>query len=161
MMMMTTMPLLLPRTLLLFLVGIVGTTTTTALQMGPLLSTCVDACEAGCAQIRAVQAQRGDTDTTMDFELKVAGDNRSALTAADTAAQRVIVGSLRAAWGVNLRIVGEEDDDDEETTMGEFPALRRDLFDDDIGETADIDIKDITIYVDPLDGTREVRKLEM
>lgn len=37
----------------------------------------------------------------------------------------------------------------------DFKPLRRDLFDDDIGETADIDPSEVTVFVDPLDGTRE------
>eukprot|EP00957_Ditylum_brightwellii_P166553 12678214-Ditylum_brightwellii.AAC.1 len=36
-----------------------------------------------------------------------------------------------------------------------FEPLRKDIFDDDIGETAEIDMSDVTIFVDPLDGTRE------
>lgn len=147
----------LSRNLLFLLIGLVGTT---ALQIGPLLSTCVEACQAGCVEIRAVQAKRDSAN--IDFELKVEGDNRSALTEADTAAQRAIVGSLRQAWGAHLRIIGEEDDNEalqESIVKGSFPELRKDLFEDDIGETADIDIKDITVYLDPLDGTREVRRL--
>uniref|UniRef100_A0A7S3LGC9 3'(2'),5'-bisphosphate nucleotidase 1 n=1 Tax=Amphora coffeiformis TaxID=265554 RepID=A0A7S3LGC9_9STRA len=148
---------------LIMVLFLVAVETTTGLQIGPLLSTCVDACQLGCAEIRAVQAKRINDDKDNDsngieFELKVQGDNRSALTEADTAAQRAIIGSLRQAWGVQLRIVGEEDDDEalaESIAHGVFPELDRDLFQDDIGETADIPIEDITIYVDPLDGTRE------
>ena len=132
--------------------------TTTALQIGPLLSTCVEACRAGCAEIRAVQAKRTTGD--VEFEFKVEGDNRSALTEADTAAQRAIVGALRQTWGGQLRIIAEEDDDDEQLKemidQKAFPKLRKDLFEDDIGETAELDLSEVTIYVDPLDGTREV-----
>jgi broad specificity phosphatase PhoE/3'-phosphoadenosine 5'-phosphosulfate (PAPS) 3'-phosphatase len=139
------------------------------LQIGPLLSTCIDACQAGCEAIRAVQAKHNDGDKTnngqISYELKVAGDNRSALTAADTAAQKAIVGALRQTWGPHLKIIGEEDED--ETLTQElsdasssssslpFPTLRTDLLQDDIGETPVLDYKDVTIYVDPLDGTRE------
>eukprot|EP00591_Stephanopyxis_turris_P013107 CAMPEP_0195529646 /NCGR_PEP_ID=MMETSP0794_2-20130614/32269_1 /TAXON_ID=515487 /ORGANISM="Stephanopyxis turris, Strain CCMP 815" /LENGTH=366 /DNA_ID=CAMNT_0040660993 /DNA_START=34 /DNA_END=1134 /DNA_ORIENTATION=- len=128
------------------------------LQIGPLLSTCVDACQRGCAEIRSVQACRERTGDDLKFELKDSSDSRSALTEADGKAQRAIIGALRAEWGDDLRIVGEEDndevftDDDDKT---EFEPLRRDLFDDDIGETAEIEIADFTIFVDPLDGTRE------
>jgi fructose-1,6-bisphosphatase/inositol monophosphatase family enzyme len=131
-----------------------------SLQIGPLLSTCVDACQRGCAEIRKVQAARETNDNTLlKVELKDVQDPRSALTEADKAAQRAIVGSLRAEWGDELRIVGEENDDDEFTetlaTM-KFDPLDRDLFVDDMGEeSADIDASKITIFVDPLDGTRE------
>ena len=59
---------------------------TTAMQpstvpLHKLLSTCIDAAGRGCARIRAVQ-ESGATDAT----LKIAGDAKSALTAADLAA---------------------------------------------------------------------------
>ena len=127
-------------------------------QIGPLLSTCVDACDRGCTEIRKVQAAR-ETNHLLKVELKDAQDPRSALTEADEAAHRAIVGSLREAWGDELRIVGEEDDDEDlANTLAEMtfePPLDRDLFVDEIGETADIDASKITIFVDPLDGTRE------
>eukprot|EP00984_Skeletonema_dohrnii_P014406 scaffold6042_cov148-Skeletonema_dohrnii-CCMP3373.AAC.3 len=129
-------------------------------QIGPLLSTCVDACDRGCTEIRKVQAAREtNDDNLLKVELKDAEDPRSALTEADEAAHRAIVGSLREAWGDELRIVGEEDDDEDlAKTLAEMtfePPLDRDLFVDEIGETADIDASKITIFVDPLDGTRE------
>mmetsp|Transcript_35993 Transcript_35993/g.73424 ORF Transcript_35993/g.73424 Transcript_35993/m.73424 type:complete len:415 (-) Transcript_35993:249-1493(-) len=129
-------------------------------QIGPLLSTCVDACDRGCTEIRKVQAARETNDDNfLKVELKDAQDPRSALTEADEAAHRAIVGSLREAWGDELRIVGEEDDDEDlANTLAEMtfePPLDRDLFVDEIGETADIDASKITIFVDPLDGTRE------
>jgi len=36
-----------------------------------------------------------------------------------------------------------------------FEALEKSLFDDDIGETPEINLSDVTVFVDPLDGTRE------
>ena len=84
-------------------------------------------------------------------------DSRSALTEADTAAQKAIIGALRAEWGEQLNIVGEEDDD-LLSSVGDmvFDPLRRDIFDDDIpSETPEIEFSDCIIFVDPLDGTRE------
>ena len=69
-----------------------------------LLSTCIDAAGRGCARIRSVQ-ESGATDAT----LKIAGDAKSALTAADLAAQAAVVGALAKAWP-GLTIVGEEDE---------------------------------------------------
>ena len=125
------------------------------LQIGPLLSTCVYACQRGCEEIRAVQASR--SDATLKVEFKDAQDPRSALTEADSAAQRAIVGALKAEWGKELHIVGEEDEKDVAATLAnmKFESLKRDLFDNDIGETAEIDPSEITVFVDPLDGTRE------
>lgn len=134
---------------------------TTAFQIGPLLSTCVDACQRGCEEIRKVQTLREAGNGEFRVELKDEEDPRSALTEADEAAHRAIVGALRAEWGEQLRIVGEEDDNDEDPAASpdgvaaSFDPLRRDRFEDDIGETADIDPSEITVFVDPLDGTRE------
>mmetsp|Transcript_2465 Transcript_2465/g.3768 ORF Transcript_2465/g.3768 Transcript_2465/m.3768 type:complete len:359 (+) Transcript_2465:46-1122(+) len=127
------------------------------LQLGPLLSTAVHACQRGCTEIRTVQSAREKNDGNLaKIELKDDADPRSALTEADEAAHRAIVGSLMKEWGDELRIVGEEDDDDKELLKDmTFDPLDRDRFEDDIGETPDIDSSRVTIFVDPLDGTRE------
>lgn len=129
-----------------------------ALQIGPLLSTCVDACERGCTEIRKIQSKRENGNGEMKVYFKDEADPRSALTEADEAAQRAIVGSLKAEWEDKILIIGEEDDNDDDknpSIKSSYEPLRRQLFENDIGETADIDPSDITIFVDPLDGTRE------
>lgn len=135
-----------------------------ALQLAPLLSTCVDACQRGCVVIRKVQRERisnlgGDISSaaSLQVEYKDDDDARSALTKADLAAQQAIVGSLRAHWGADLNIVGEEDGNEqlEEESQGKHKPLKVDLFEDDIGETPELDPSTVTIFVDPLDGTRE------
>ena len=134
----------------------------TNIQIGPLLSTCVDACQRGCAEIRTVQAAR-ESNSNNELQKVVLKDNqdpRSALTEADEAAHRAIVGSLRAEWGDDIRIVGEEDDDEELASSlvdMTFEPLGRDRFVDDIpGDSGpEIDVSKVTIFVDPLDGTRE------
>lgn len=126
------------------------------LQIGPLLSTCIDACQRGCTEVRRVQASR--SQNSLSVELKDASDPRSALTEADEAAHVAIVGGLRAEWGSDLLIVGEEDGDEKlesKIASRTFAPFRRDMLEDDIGETAEIDPSEITIFVDPLDGTRE------
>ena len=139
----------------LYLVVAFALQQTRALQIAPLLSTCVDACQRGCDEIRAVQASRGDGSLNVEF--KEEGDARSALTVADWRAQRAIVGALKAEWGDELTIVGEEDEEEVTTALAglDFEPLKRDMFDDDIGETTEIDASEITVFVDPLDGTRE------
>lgn len=148
-----------------------GLTSNNRVQIGPLLSTCVDACLRGCHEIRKVQAARessGKNELQEGVVLKDPTDPKSALTVADTAAQHAIVGSLRAEWfededGDNtLKIVGEEDDDEElakSLTETTFEALDRDRFVDDIPSDESggdgIDANRVTIFVDPLDGTRE------
>lgn len=79
--------------------------------LAELLSTCVDAAQRGCDEIRRVHASLSTeggaiSDSAVDY--KVAGDSRSALTAADLAAQCAVVEGLERAWP-GLRIVGEED----------------------------------------------------
>ena len=128
-----------------------------ALQLGPLLSSCVDACERGCNEIRSVQEKRvesGGDNTHLKVELKEGDDPRSALTEADKAAQIAIIGSLRSEWGEDLNIVGEEDEDDAKIE-GDFDPLRKDIFEDDLPESAELDMSQVTLFVDPLDGTRE------
>ncbi len=154
------------------------------LQIGPLLSTCIDACERGCFAIRNVQASRmncnDDTTTTSSsstgrnaspafiVELKDLDDPKSALTVADTASQLEIVSSLRLTWDKDsdgklqmFNIVGEEDGTTNEDDIMAYindeknKPLRKDMFDDELGETAEIDPAEVTVFIDPLDGTRE------
>ena len=150
-----------------------GLTTNKRIQIGPLLSTCIDACQRGCQEIRKVQAARENSDNQelrSEVVLKDPKDPKSALTEADTAAQRAIVGSLRAEWCGGegddkadlLKIIGEEDDDEElakSLAKATFEALDRDRFVDEIpsddSDEGGIDAKRVTIFVDPLDGTRE------
>jgi len=115
-------------------------------QIGPLLSSCVDACLRGCEEIRQVQKDQ------LELELKDSEDPRSVVTEADRRAQQILVGSLRAEWGDSLKIVAEED---MEIQSKEYEPLDKTLFEDDLGETADIDPNDITVFIDPLDGTHE------
>ena len=133
------------------------------LQIGPLLSSCVDACQRGCLEIRNVHQETSASSDGLKVEYKDSESEypRSALTEADLASQRIIVGSLRSEWGDKLRIVAEEDEDgdgdasDDNDSSASFEPLRKDLFDDDLDETPEINIEDVTIFVDPLDATRE------
>ncbi|EED90593.1 hypothetical protein THAPSDRAFT_263360, partial [Thalassiosira pseudonana CCMP1335] len=83
------------------------------------------------------------------------GDARSALTIADTAAQKVIVSSLLSKYS-NLHIVGEEDE-----SVAVDPASKVELDDTLLSRCeveeppSELDVNEIVVYVDPLDGTRE------
>lgn len=123
-----------------------------------LLSTCVDAAQKGCEEIRAVQARRASSGQ-LASTMKDIDDPRSALTEADLAAQKAIVDRIKATWP-NLRIVGEEDEDESNEVDVSDPALqlRRDLCDVSqspslVGWSEPIEV--LTVFVDPVDGTRE------
>ena len=134
-----------------------------------LLSTCVDACERGMSEIRRVAAalERTDAGAVADVDYKIAGDARSALTAADVAAQAAIVPPLEAAWP-GLVVVGEEDlacdvgaAADGAVCASELAVaraeddapLRRDRVD--FEKQKRVATGRVAVFVDPLDGTRE------
>ncbi|KAL9184503.1 hypothetical protein ACHAXT_012473 [Thalassiosira profunda] len=99
------------------------------------------------------------------IQFKEEGDARSALTLADTSAQRVIVSSILGKYP-QLNIVGEEDE-----TVQADPEFSEDLREDLLegydwtaplsgksnGEEPpeELDLTKVVVYVDPLDGTRE------
>ena len=93
---------------------------------------------------------------------KVASDPRSALTEADVAAQSAIVSALRARWPT-VKIVGEEDENDDAAPMSpkRGAPLREDLCaaietcDDARLRTLRVKSEDVTVFIDPVDGTRE------
>lgn len=101
-------------------------------------------------------------------QYKVDGDPRSALTEADGAAQEVILHCLRHRWGADLHIVGEEDEDGSDGNTGqekqdvferygvprpEDAAINEDILSTDPAQ--DVPLSSVTLYVDPMDGTRE------
>ena len=139
-----------PMWMIAVLAALPAVAASTPISVRALLSTCCDACALGCAAIRDVQAQRSAGDA-LQVRLKTKDDPRSALTEADAAAQRAIVGALLHEWP-GLRIVGEEDD--APLPLAAPDGLRRDLC---VGCESDVtaELADITLYVDPLDGTRE------
>jgi len=125
-------------------------------KLDELLSTCVDASLRGCAEIRRVQAQRvsGGAAALTIMEAKdeqeLAGQY---LTEADLAAQAAIVAALQNAWP-GVHIIGEEDDSAPSLRPDDVPSLRRDLCPE-LAGAASVALDAVTIFVDPLDGTRE------
>ena len=147
------------------------------ISLAELLSTCVDATMRGCSEIRRVHERitTCSVETGMctvdedEVDYKIEGDPRSALTAADLAAQAAVVDALGQAWP-GLCIVDEEDlacDMEStgrvcssETRRSSTPTapLQRDLCDFVEAvppESRAARLEDITVFVDPLDGTRE------
>jgi len=86
------------------------------------------------------------------------------VTQADIDAQKVIMKSLRSAWGNELRIIGEEDDCDvptkEEDDVQDIDSISKDIFTTILENHSDLEdteiaLEELTLFVDPLDGTRE------
>ena len=75
------------------------------------------------------------------------------LTEADLAAQAAIVAALQNAWP-GVHIIGEEDDSAPSLRPDDVPSLRRDLCPE-LAGAASVALDAVTIFVDPLDGTRE------
>ena len=128
-----------------------------------LLSSLVDAARHGSETIYRLS----DEARSGNVQFKEEGEARSAMTIADTAAQKVIVSSLLSKYST-LNIVGEEDEPIEIDA-----GSRKDLNDtmlvdvdfylpNDLKEDGGLDeppdelrVDEIVVYVDPLDGTRE------
>ena len=143
--------------------------TTTRVRVREVLSACADAASRGCEEIRRVQRKRdeaaSDDETAFVVTRKDEMDPRSALTEADLAAQAAIVSALGAAFP-EVAVVGEEDENEDAAPSSPKKGanLRLDLIDDvlsssgAVGEALgamEVDASDVTIFVDPVDGTRE------
>jgi 3'-phosphoadenosine 5'-phosphosulfate (PAPS) 3'-phosphatase len=141
------------------------------ISLEELLSSCIDASLQGCHVIR----QYKHDNATICGILKEAGDIKSVMTQADLDAQHVIIHGLRRTWGTKLTIVGEEEDDDDNSSTPTRAAaarssnvvpLRTQLLQGTTivptsssttccWRTQHVPLQEITIFVDPLDGTRE------
>ncbi len=136
-------------------------------------------------QQQSLSSQDEQNDNTnFNVTYKDANDPRSALTEADLASQRVILYCIRSVWGKELNIIGEEDSDDSEESnnnitntdyaddedsdesvfqkyninLPDEEHIRKDLgYYNQSGSNNDImvSIFDLTLYIDPMDGTRE------
>jgi 3'-phosphoadenosine 5'-phosphosulfate (PAPS) 3'-phosphatase len=120
------------------------------ISLSQLLSTCMDASKQGSEIIRDFQSKGSVSGT-----LKEAGDVKSVVTQADVDAQATIIGGLRNAWGDELLIIGEEDDGEAIPKLD--VQLKNDLLKDlQVQQDDDqIPLEELTLFVDPLDGTRE------
>ena len=121
------------------------------------MSTCVDACLHGCAEIHTVQQKCQASGTLAQTQLKDANDPKSALTEADGAAQNTILQALIHEWGNGLELIGEEEEDAVSSkNVKHCKALGRDLCRDILNQNGDS--VQLAIFVNPLDGTREFIK---
>ncbi|CAB9525716.1 Putative inositol monophosphatase 3 [Seminavis robusta] len=146
-------------------------TTTTRVSLQDLLSTCIVACQCGCDEIRAVQQARQANDGQLEqqVQFKDVTDPKSALTEADQRAQQAIVSVLQQQqpWGPALTIVGEEDEENDtsKTSNEEMLSPKQQRPQPSIDLSAgehfsqdkdmQVDLADVTVFVDPVDGTRE------
>ena len=99
------------------------------------------------------------------MQLKEEGNIKSVVTQADIDAQKRIIAGLRSTWGDELLIIGEEDDDDDDVVVPNDDDdddkkrnhLALDLLDHTtiVDDAEEVDMEDLVLFVDPLDGTRE------
>ena len=138
------------------------TSETARIPLRSVLSAAADAAARGCHEIRAVQSQRDARgNDALGATRKVADDSRSVLTAADLAAQRVMVRALRSTLP-GVEIIGEEDSEGEEDGaphgISEPPPspLRFDMLDATLPDASmSVLPSELSVYLDPVDGTRE------
>ena len=131
-----------------------------------LLGCCVIACERAAKVIREVEKKRRNSSTgsIKGAVLKDAMDPRSYLTEADTAAQKVIMKTLRSTFPA-VTIIGEEEEegDGEAEDCGAFSAEDVELamarvereFEGAPAEVRAVAATDVCVFVDPVDGTKE------
>ena len=123
-----------------------------------LIVTCLQAVAASNEEIRQIQ-RRGPA--AYQTSLKDDADPRTCLTIADQTAQATILSFLRARFP-NLTIVAEEEEQEEASparaissdgakSSDHLAAFAKDL----PAEYADVTAEAVTVYVDPIDGTRE------
>ncbi|CAK9072661.1 3'(2') [Durusdinium trenchii] len=124
-----------------------------------LVSQCVDLAERAGHHIRTVS---GKLETSGSLQMHDKGLGTGVFdpqTIADRQAQRCIVENLRAVYGMDLHVVGEEGELGVEEE-GEDIVIREpmeDLLDGEWSEASDLHlpISELCVWVDPLDGTRE------
>ena len=124
-----------------------------------LLSGLIDAAQYGSSTIRRLSVDARNASSVVIYKEK--GEARSAMTVADTAAQKIIVSSLLKSFP-SLCIIGEEDESVERNgARGSVDLnlhLNLDFATADFQDSMvpdELDLDDIVVYVDPLDGTRE------
>ena len=129
-----------------------------------LLGCCVCACERAAKVIRAVEAKRSAEGVIQGAVLKDSTDDRSYLTEADTAAQRVIMRTLRHSFP-EVTIIGEEEEEEEERGKEIEGGSEDDLvvvlsrvgsqFEHAPAALRSVSVADVCVFVDPVDGTKE------
>jgi len=110
-----------------------------------LLSACIDLAEKAAEIIREVA-----TYDTIEVHMKSVDDP---MTIADLRAQALIEGGIRKVWS-DITLIGEETT--QYDTNVDTPNIHK--FDNEVTETQKLNfqvpIKDLVMYVDPLDGTQ-------
>lgn len=128
-----------------------ASTPPSTLNIGHLLGACIHASRLASDAIRSVQtARRNGTPLTESY--KDLSDPRSALTVADLMAQAAIVPPLQRQFP-GLAIVAEEDESDIKVP-DETVTLDKTLEGLIVPEKwTHVDVNDVCVFVDPLDGT--------
>lgn len=137
-------------------------------HVGVLLASCTDAAARAVRVIRAVHADRENSDSAFRVAYKDVSDPRTALTIADTCAQAVIVNSLRRAFP-GIPVVAEEDEEEEEGQLdrpSSSPYCSDETFLKPLHssqllgletpeEFRDVALADICVCIDPVDATHQ------
>jgi len=126
-----------------------------------LVRVCVEAGVQAALEIRRCTFGLG-RDVRESAVLKDATDPRSALTEADTAAQRVALRVIRERFP-DARIIAEEDEEVEDFSAGSGAEIKScvefemdpTLIDSCRSELRAVPNKHVVVFCDPLDGTRE------
>ncbi|GMI04665.1 hypothetical protein TrRE_jg2759 [Triparma retinervis] len=135
------------------------------ISLHTLLATCVHMTKLANQTITTYHTNRINTGSNdlLNSKLKIEGDARSVATRADSEAQEVILRGIRERFP-GVRIIAEEDEEaDGCKDMVDHPPPPPICFPPDeevipgleseVGRT--VPFSDVTIYVDPLDGSRE------
>eukprot|EP00121_Abeoforma_whisleri_P006727 Awhi_evm1s6127 len=141
-----------------------------------LIDVCFHLANGAGSIIREVQRDREEHGiASLKASLKDEADPRTFLTVADKKSQDFIITGLRESFGNSLNIVGEEEEEEEEEAKGikktqasssskstievakdfAFQAWKTKVEQNLPEEYHLIKMEDLTVFIDPVDGTRE------
>lgn len=135
------------------------------INLKQLLVACIQASEAGGQQVYNIRKPKSGNDNQLDIRSKKGenGEKSSLVTKGDLASHRVIVHGLSATF-TGLQVISEENhhedaDENEDEIVKPFHLSHdRMFFSEDISSLPpdlQVPLKQLTIWVDPLDATQE------
>jgi len=121
----------------------------TTIDLRKLISACIDATDKGGDLARNLVLHQGG-----DLAIQEKTGPTDLLTMVDLRVQSFITGSLLLHWP-ELHIIGEEDTSKEEKNFSELDLTRLNDVEISSDTCTTYPLEDITLYVDPIDGTKE------